>query len=431
MILLASVVGAAEVESARVRHAGEVQSHWSVGPFFEYRRATLSEGGAPSSFWAFRPFYSQVVDPPTETTVRDVVWPLGTYHAHKGASWWRALIAFGDHRAEDPSFSFDIFPFWFCGTDRRGEDYWGLFPIYGHHPHVLLMDDWRFVLWPIWHSYTVKGVESQAVCWPFVTWRAAPREGVGVWPFYGVGRQRESRHGYVLWPLVTWASYEEDRDTGGAGYSWMAWPFTGLVRRVREEQFLMLPPFFSYAQTPYARRWRLPWPLVDVELTTRRERVSVWPFWEGIDGFSLAQETGKKGTCEERTWRVGWKLVEKTDLETPRTRERRVSVFPFFTWDRTWSRKDAAEPSSSFLRLWPFYAQHTEKGLTQCQVLELNPIRHAEGIERNWTPFWTLWRYEEKADGRTRHAALFNFIWWHTGEKKTKEQEPMGPKARD
>jgi len=413
--LAAGRVAASDGEAERARRGGEkLVSNWHVGPFFEYRRAEPGD----ATFWAVRPFYSQVDDPATRTSVYDGVWPLFTYHDHADADWWSALVLlYGDARATDPSWCFDIYPLWFCGADRADAGYWGLFPLYGHHPHTVLMDDWTFVLWPIWHTYEVKGVRSHAVLWPFVTWRDDPRAGVGVWPFYGAARQRESEHHYVLWPLVTWAAYDEDRDTSGAGASWWALPFYGEVNRARERQRMVLPPFFSYTETDAARRWRLPWPLVDFETTSTRDRISVWPFWEQVRGYSFAGEKKAQGRVEERTWRVGWKLVENTELESARTREERFNLFPFVTWERRWTKADPATPTSSYLRIWPFWSSETEKGRTRSRTLELMPFRHSEGIERNWAPFWSLWERDERPDGRTRTSILWNFIVWQNGAR--------------
>ena len=291
--------------------------------------------------------------------------------------------------------------------------YWGFFPFYGRHPHVLLMEDWHYVLWPFWHTYEVKGVRSHAVCWPFVTWRDEPRAGVGVWPLYGVARQRESTHHYALWPLVTWAAYDEDRDTSGAGTSWWVLPFYGEVRRARESQMMVLPPFFSYTETDAARRWRLPWPLFDWERSAVRDRISVWPFWEQVRGYAYGTRTE-----EERTWRVGWKLVENTELTTDRTREVRFNFFPFFTWERRWRKAEAPQGGetlqASYLRIWPLWSSETVDGRTRSRTLELMPFRHGEGIERNWAPFWSLWEKDERPDGRTRHSLLWNFISWQS-----------------
>ena len=420
---------AADIEAAEALHGGRSPSHWHFGPFFEWRRA-YGEGadGAADlketrSFWAFRPFYSQVRlagpenggEPAARTAVYDVLWPVGTGHLRANRTWWRALLAWGsvacDGVPRDGTSSFNIFPLWFSGVDRDGESYWAAFPLYGTHPHFMLMDDITFALWPLYMDYSVKDIRSRAVLWPLVSWKDAPREAFGLWPLFGMSRRRESRHGYALWPIMTVASYDEDRDTGGAGTSWMLWPLLGNVSRARETQWLFIPPFFSYAETPYTWRLRCPWPLLDIERGMPRNRLSVWPFWESIDGFSYGERK-----AEESTWRIGWKIVESTTLTTVRTREERFSVFPFWTWEKRFERgKDGAEQEvAAFCRVWPFWRSETQNGCTRRRVLDLIPIRHSEGLDRNWAPFWTFWSSESRPGGRTRHSLLWNLVTWHT-----------------
>ena len=420
MALVACGAFGSDVEAARTVSDAPATGRFRFLPFYEQRFVD------DASFYAVRPFYSQVRDPLSDTRVYDVLWPLATSHSHDGASWWRALNLYGDRRfdADDNtlSYSFSFFPLWFNGRTREGESYWGLFPFYGHHPHFALMDDVTFVLWPFYMDYSVKGVRSHVVLWPFISWKDEPRQSVGVWPFYGRAHLRESDHSYCLWPFFTWASYAEDRDTSGAGSSWMAFPFYGRVNRARERQHLVLPPFFSYAETDVMRRWRLPWPLVDVEVGRSRDRVSVWPLYERINGYPFSAKGAAKPAPEEHTWRLGWKLVERTRLETDRTLEKRFSLFPFYTDEDLWTKNGGADsalsetPVASYFRLWPFYASATENGVTRRRVLELSPIRHSGGTERNWSPFWTFYSNETGADGATRHTLLWGLIKFTTGD---------------
>ena len=429
---LAAALPAADVEAGAARRGGaKLVSNWHLGPFFEYRRAEPGD----ATFWAVRPLFSRLDDPATRTADTDVLWPLVSLRSHADAAWWNALVAFyGDAREDPPAWSFNFVPLVFCGHDRKEAGYWGVFPLYGHHPHFGLMDDWTFALWPVWHTYTVKGVRSHAVLWPFFTWRDDPRAGVGVWPFYGQARQRESDHGYALWPLVTWASYDEDRDTSGAGHSWWFLPFYGEVRRARESQTMVLPPFFSHARTPTATRWRLPWPLVELQESSTRDRISVWPLWEQVRGYAYVDKG--KSRPEERTWRVGWQLVENTVLETDRSRETRFNLFPFVTWERRWTKPKeggAPVPKDAYFRFWPLWSSETVDGRTRCRTLELMPIRHNEGVERNWAPFWSLWEKDERPDGRTRHSLLFNLVHWHVGSGRSEGSPCSGrsPEADD
>ncbi len=408
--------GTLEVQSATRGH--DERSHWHGGPFFEYRRAVGSEPAEVDAearlhtFWAFRPFYSQVRSP--RTTERDFLWPLVTCHSRGQGLWWRAFfLAYGDsHERVAPSWSFNLFPIFFCGRDWRQGPYGGLFPLYGRHPHFLLMDNWRFCLWPVWMDYDIKGVHHGAALWPLVTWKEDGERSVGVWPVFGHSRLRESDHWYALWPIATWARYDEDRDTSGKGSSWMFWPLYGRISRERETQHLVLPPFFSYTQTPHVRRWRLPWPLVDVELGTRRNRVSVWPFYESVEAFAYGK---RERQPEERTRRWLWVIAEDSELETETTLEKRFNFFPFFTRERRYVKTKGGKlrEVAAFTRIWPFWRSESANGFTRRRALDLIPVRHAEGLDRNWAPFWTFWSSESVEGGTTDHSLFWSIIDWN------------------
>ena len=365
---------------------------FQVGPFYEQRPA--------DDYLAVRPFYAH------EGDVDDVLWPVFTSHR----DWWRFCFLMHYQSQDDGGWQFDFMPLWFNGhKPQRGEyaaeDYWGLFPIYGHHPHILLMYDIDFALWPVWTRYRMprpsegKWLTTNTVLFPFFSWRD---DGAwSFWPFYGINHQRESDHQYALWPIVTWASYREDRDTAGEGTSWMFWPLYGQVRRARERQDLFIPPFFSWTEVRN-RGWlgepgvrlRCPWPIVDIEATSSRDRVSTFPLYEHVTLNSYAQESG--GQVSSSVTRFGWKLVELYDDET--------RVFPFWT-----SRKD-----DSYFRLWPFWESETRKdGSSKSRLLALFPMRWVPSVDRNWSKFWTF--YEQESNPVcTYHSLLWGIIRWRT-----------------
>lgn len=368
---------------------------FQVGPFYEQR----------PDFVAVRPFYAR------EAETTDVLWPVFTKHR----DWWRFCLFVHEQEQDDGGFQFDLMPLWFNGrTGGRsagdgartgGESYWGLFPIYGRHPHFALMYDLEFALWPLWTRYRMprpdedRWLETKSVLFPFVSWRD---DGAwSVWPFYGVNFQRESVHRYALWPFVTWADYSADRDTAGAGSSWMVWPFYGRVRRAYERQDLFLPPFFSVATAstkkknklasfPESFRLRCPWPFFEYESTPTRERTSVWPLWERAVNREYAT-----GNVSSSVTRFGWKLIELYDDET--------RVFPFWT-----SRDDG-----SYFRLWPFWESAAKDDVTVSRTLALVPVRWVPAIERGWSKFWTF--YERETDPVCVHHSLFwGIIRWRT-----------------
>ena len=379
---------------------------FEVGPFYQQTDADAA---------ALRPFWSQ------EGGTTDVLWPVFTAHR----DWWRFCWFTHYQKTTAGGYQFEVMPLWFngrtstdrlpspaLGRDRQPSDdlddssYWGLFPIWGHHPHVLLMYDVKFCLWPLWTQYKMprprekRWMTTNAVLFPFFHWRD---DGAwGFWPVYGINHQRESDHQYVLWPIVTWADYRPDRDTAGEGTSWMVWPLYGRVRRAYERQDSVLPPLFSVATAtskkpdpknsfPTSLRVRCPWPIFEYEnVRGASERLSVWPLYERTINYEYS--TGRESS---HVTRFGWKLVELYDDE--------ARVFPFWT-----SRRDG-----SFFRLWPFWESETRGGVTASRLLALFPIRWVESVDRNWAKFWTF--YESVEDPiATDHSLLWGLIRWRT-----------------
>lgn len=353
-----------------------------IGPFWQ---------SGPGNLQALRPFYS------IEGETVDVLWPVFTRHR----DWWRFCWFTNYMEGQNDSYQFQILPFWFNGRTRSGDEYWGLFPFWGDHPHLLTLEDWHFRFWPFWMDYRLRvggeWVRKNCVLWPFINWR--DDGSWGVWPFCGTAKQRESVHNYALWPLFTWARYNADRYTAGAGHSFMFWPFCATVRREREYQTMIIPPLFSYAETmnygetePTGWRLRCPWPLVEIERYPDHDRDLYFPFWERrIDKAEDGHETG-------RVTRILWKFIELYDDET--------RVFPFWV-----SRKD-----DSYFRFWPFYEEmdvNREGTVKWSGVLALFPIRWVDSVDRNWASFWTFYETLE-TPVYIDHSLFWGLIQWRT-----------------
>lgn len=357
---------------------------FQVGPFYQQHH---------DDFRALRPLWSEQ----GETT--DVLWPLFTAHR----DWWRFCFFTHYQENREGGYQFEVMPIYWQGRARaEAEPYWGVFPLYGYHPHILLMHDFRYVLWPLYTEYrmprpSLRGSEgewmtSRAVLFPFFSWRS---DGSwGFWPLYGVSHNRADDARYVLWPLFNWKTCFADRDSAGAGSSWMLWPLVARVDRVRESQWMFLPPFFSHAELPQGWYGRYPMPLVELERTRVRHRTSVFPFYESIVNYRYLD-----GEETSRLQRYGWRLVENLPDE--------FRVFPFWV----------SRPDDTYFRLWPFWESAEENGVRYSRFLSLFPIRWVDGVDRNWSKFWTFYEQVETEED-TAHYLLWGIIRWHGAGRK-------------
>ncbi len=389
--------------AARLLFAGETsgapdraESRFRLGPFFEYR--ATSGGG---SFWALRPFFASDADPVSDTRVTDLAWPLGTYHRDREEAWWRLGIAYGsdnDVRREDAAWKAAVFPFYFQGRSRQGEDYWALFPIYGRLPHVLLMDDIDFVLFPLYLNYEVNRVEREYWLWPMFSRTGADPDinRVGVFPLFGRTRRGENSHLYLFWPFWTSAEYREARNPGSF---WMLFPVAGRVERDKERQWMFVPPFFSYAKTDTAERWRLPWPFYESETGKGYAKRSIWPLYG-----SLSRED------EQRRYAL-WPFFETFSLRGKSRRTERTRLFPLYVSETVYAAgSDGVERAvEGYTRVWPFYAREWKGDASTLRAPSLSLIRQSSAIERNWAPFWTLYERDER-DGIVAHDALWGLF---------------------
>lgn len=386
-----------------------VVRRFRLGPFFEY---SATRDGA--TFWALRPFYSKVQDPAIDTRVTDVVWPLGTFHRDREQSWWRFLLAYGsddDVACDASAWKFTLLPIWFQGRSKAGEDYWALFPIHGHLPHLALMDDIDFTLFPLYFSYEINGVERIYTPWPFysrMTENPHLRE-TGVFPFWSrkANTKHQVEHRYTFWPFWTSAVYSDERNPGS---SFLLFPLYGEVNRTNETQRLVLPPFFSYARTDSAERWRLPWPFYETHevwataTTKPAMKRSYWPFYASVVGEG------------DRRWYAAWPLLWYSSSESKNRRAERTRFFPFYAHEtvRDTDKSGREVEAEHYTRLWPLYLRDETPERTRLRVLELNPIRHSGGIERNWAPFWTLYECTRTPDGTAQHDLLWGLVQWTT-----------------
>ncbi|MCC6234596.1 MAG: hypothetical protein IT580_18280 [Verrucomicrobiales bacterium] len=385
----------------------------ALGPLFYHREST------EFSTWGVPPLFSSWKTQDGERSAVFVLPPVFSWRRYGKDERWQLLQWFNgsnQERIQDPELKrFNVFPFWFYqdATDPA-QDYWALFPLYGHLKNRMFRDSAEFIAFPAWLKTTKGTMTTYNVAFPFIHWREGPglrgwqfwplaghehrdpttRTNVAeelevvpghdktfaLWPFYfrnrlGLGTDNPLRadgviplyyserspkrdHTAVVWPLVSWT---DDRDLKYRQFNAL-WPFVGFARGEGKTLDRVLP-FFSVGHTPTFEGQTYLWPLY------RRRHLMT----EGIDrdrrqyGMFLYVDAVERHKATGQT-------------------ARRIDSWPFFTWSRDL------------------------EGNERCQALALvEPIRRGAMWERNWSPLWSVWRQERNArTGASSQSLLWN-----------------------
>ncbi len=396
-----------------------------VGPFFEYG----SREGEGMTRLAIRPFYAwEKGASAREDRDMEVLWPL-THFGWRGTAFhWRVVMAFWREDdvtgARSRDYSFALPPLWVNGRDE-GEGYWGLFPIWGRMPKFLLLEDFRWGMFPAWLSYRTGGSQGKRrdyVLWPFFSLKHDDdRTRWALWPFYGTKRERGREARFVLWPFWNDQTFDAPNHHGRA---WMLWPLVERIDADTEQGWGLLPPLFRYSTTTDgAMLLRCPWPLFE---RYRDRRESTWKSWR-LWGVT------HRGT------RDGWwalhPIVVRQRQHTVSQYVRRFRVWPFYVSEETHAYDAHGTPrlQSRHFRVWPFYASdyHEDDGLRRRSLI-LFPMRDVPAVERNWAPFWTFYTATQTPGSDTvRHELFWGLIWWTTHPGPPEPDDPHPPPAEE
>ena len=401
----------------------------AAGPF--YYSETKGDD-AKEHNWAIIPFYSDYENPDVESSEQDILYPLFSrirygqqYRWQFGQLWSKAG---GEEPTDTHTVRKTIYPFYFRQTaPDTNLNYVAYVPFYGHLKHRLSRDEIFFVMFPFYAETRKKDVITDNYLYPFVHVR------------HGDGLQ-----GWQVWPIVGHEHKDVTTETNGFGdvtvngghdQSFWLFPFhlkqDNGIGTDNPEKIRASIPFYFYSRSPQRdsttvlfplftwiddrakkyHEWQGPWPVVIFTRGAGKTTDRVWPLFSRSHNDSMESDSygGPLYTflrthtelLDFRRTRVAFYLYENVvekNLETG-AEKRRVDMWPFFTW-----RKDF-------------------NGNEQLHVL--SPVEPAlpdnRGVERNWAPFWTLWRSEKNVKtGVSTASLLWNFYRSETrdGHKK-------------
>lgn len=372
-----------------------------AGPFWEEVR---TEDGARRESW--RPLlHTRVEAAEPGVALSEWLWPLYSRSERAGQTAWRFLIfsgmekdASGETSPQDRTW---LFPFWFSGTAKTGEDYAALFPL-GGTIREMYYDRISFALFPLWATWDRNGNHTWSALWPIVQRQTGPRrDATRIFPLWG--RSKFDGHydaSFVLWPFWTQAEHVGVNP----GSDWMLWPLAGHVSRADENAWYVLPPFFSHAsgrgKTPEYRKTWAPWPLVllrdDEDAHARR----FFPFY--------GRRWREDGKASLRV--VLWPFWSDRQSVTRTRRVSEWSLFPVFHAS-TAERADESAPGGyaleeRYVRAWPFWSRRYDPARRYTRIPDFSFQKREGPLERNLLGMFTLYTRGENtgADGAPRRV---------------------------
>ena len=422
--------------SNRTNEDGE-KGIWGAGFFYDHFPLTLEPGYRTETTGPFYyseqkeddettlavpPLFSNYHNPAVEHSEFDMLYPLFS-NEHYGKEWrWQFFEVFafagGQQPNEDDERRFTLFPIYF--QQRSGNtnlNYTAVAPFYGHLVNRLFRDRIFFVMFPFYSETQKKDVVTDNYCYPFVHVRHGDGlQGWQAWPFAGhehkiltletngfgdVSVNAGHDSSFIVWPF--WLTAEENLGTANQETNRASLPLFTYTRSPMRDSTTVLWPFFSWIDSRVPGRryheWEGPWPFVIFTRGEDKTTDRVFPFFS--QSHNATQESDsyawplyrykryQNAALDEQRTTVAFYLyvgVTLTNKETGWVQKRR-DMLPFFTWRQDFN------------------------GHTRLQVLApIEPIlANSRGIQRNWSPLWSVWRQEwNTKTGATSASLLWN-----------------------
>jgi hypothetical protein len=371
--------------------AGSVRAAFDGDPLYE--QVSLTNG---AQFMAVRPFYSHSEDPLHERWRSDYLWPLYTRKGFKDETYGRFLF-FGfsnDFSKDDDRHRTWVFPIYFQGVDADGESYFAIFPLGGTLHEFLGRDRILFVLFPVYGTSRINDVHTTSVLWPIYSRTVGDGvERFRIWPLYGRAElEDEFIKKFVLWPVYTSVRYTNERNPGGG---FILVPVYGRIITEDASNYWFVAPFFRYMHSEEQWIVHAPWPFIQMADGELHKRI-VWPLY------------GRKqlGTLTRQYFL--WPFIWNNRTEYVRHIQHRRYLLPVFAYQsdvitKKTERYEVGDVSSRYWKIWPLMSWDRRHEDARFRLLELWPLRNTPGIERNWAPWWTLYRREKHADEIGHH----------------------------
>jgi hypothetical protein len=385
----------------------------AAGPFYYSQHTEAKE------VWAIPPFYSHQSDPDIQSAQDDFLYPLFTQihygQEHKWQFFQLINSISGEGTNDATKKQITVFPIYFQqrSTDTN-EDYTAVFPFYGRLKHRFFRDEIYFILFPAYSQTRKRDVVTDNYFYPIVDVEHGDGlTGWQVWPFAGHEHKVVTTHTngfgdvtivggrdhwFYLWPF--YLSQNNGIGTDNPQTLRASIPFYVKIRSPQYDSTSVFWPLFASIDNRARKyhEWQGPWPFVIFTHGEGKQTSRIWPI------FSQSRDATKEDDS------YAWPIYIYTRFHSGSADQTRTRI-AFYLYSRLALKNLETGKERIRLDMWPFFEWHRDyNGNERLQVIApLEPaIPDNPGIERNWSPLWSVWRSE--SDGKTG-ANSQSFLW--------------------
>jgi hypothetical protein len=398
----------------------------AVGPFFYGQQKGLE------TTWAVPPLFSHDANPAVESREDDLAYPLLTYERYGTQYRWQFFQLFSFAGGQEQSGSekrrFTIFPIYFQQrSPDTNENYTALIPFYGHLKDRLMRDKIFLVMFPIYSETQKRDIVTDNYIYPVFHLRHGDGlRGWQFWPLAGVEHKDvttqtngfgdvETVAGhdqyFALWPIHSWQNNGIGTDDPEKFRADL--PFYSYSRSPKCDSTTVLWPFFTWIDEREKKyhEWQGPWPFVIFARGEGKTTSRVWPLFSRSQNQTIESDSylwplyshkevhaDPLELTRDRVLFYVYSAVTEKNTQTGAAKKR-VAMLPFFTWRRDF---DGNKRLQIFAPVEPMLPDN-------------------RGVERNWSPLWSVWRWEHNAkSGAASQSLLWNLYRRETapGAKK-------------
>ena len=386
----------------------------ALGPFY------FSEQKETERVWAVPPLLSYARDPATESKKFDFLYPVLTYDRFGEQYRWQfcQVLSFagGPTQRETARDRFTVFPLYFQQrSSEPSENYTAVVPFYGHLKHRLFRDDVFFVMLPLYVETRKKDVVTDNYAWPLFSLRHGDGlYGWKAWPLAGNEHKdvttRTNGFGdvttipghdsfFALWPLF----FDNRSGIGTTNEQRLqaSLPAYSVLRSPLRDSTTVIWPFFNHVEDREKKyeEWDAPWPLVVFAHGEGKHTTRFWPFFSQAHNATLESDF------------YLWPIYKYNRLHSAPLDSRRTRIC-FFLYSDLAEKNTETEAVRRRVDFLPFFTHHRDfNGNSRVQVLALlEPfLPRNPGVERNYSPLWSVWRSEKNPRaGASSQSLLWN-----------------------